>query len=532
MEKRLIIAVVLSVVVIVSFQLLSPARKAVEPVLTKEIVEPTSTMAAGVRQTPSKRLDQSKAKETVVETEKYIMAFTDIGGSLKSVALKSYRNAQTGFPMILAENFESGQAIFSLKSGALMPGLEIQKFSLTENSGNRLTYTFLEKGKFQVTKEYTFHNTNDYIELRVSVQNLSPGILYKDYDLLGASGLKTTDMSMGRRFVEIDSMVDGKMLKNTKVKDGQAFVQGIISWTGVKERYFSIILKPHQESEGVTIKQFSKTDLASGIRTKRVPVYSGATVTDAYTLYMGPNDAKTLSSVGFGLEKIINYGFFGGISKFLLSILRVFHGVVKNWGVAIIMLTCLINLALFPLTRKSFMSMRKIQEVQPHIEKLRTLHKDNPQKLNKEMAGLYKEYNINPLGGCLPLLLQMPVFIALYQGLVRSIELKGATFLWIKDLSSPDYINIPITLPLIGNQIHLLPLLMVVAMFLQQKISAKSTTATSPEQKQQQKIMLIVFPVFFGFLFYNFPSGLVLYWLTNTVLMVIEHSFMRKPATI
>ena len=172
--------------------------------------------------------------------------------------------------------------------------------------------------------------------------------------------------------------------------------------------------------------------------------------------------------------------------------------------------------------------MRKIQDIQPHIEKLRSVHKDNPQKLNKEMAELYKQYNVNPFGGCLPLLIQMPIFIALYQGLIRSVELKGAHFLWIKDLSLPDYIGTPITLPLIGNNIHLLPLLMVVAMFFQQYISTKNSQSASKEQMQQQKIMLIFFPIFFGFLFYNFPSGLVLYWLTNTVLMVVEHSIIRK----
>jgi len=112
--------------------------------------------------------------------------------------------------------------------------------------------------------------------------------------------------------------------------------------------------------------------------------------------------------------------------------------------------------------------------------------------------------------------------------LMRSIELKGANFLWIKDLSRPDYVPLPFSLPLIGNEIHILPLLMVGAMFFQQKISAKTNVGASPEQQQQQKIMLIFFPLFFGFLFYNFPSGLVLYWLTNTVLMVIEHSAMRK----
>ena len=172
--------------------------------------------------------------------------------------------------------------------------------------------------------------------------------------------------------------------------------------------------------------------------------------------------------------------------------------------------------------------MRKMQEVQPHIENMRKLHKDNPQKLNRELAELYKQYNVNPFGGCLPLIIQMPIFFALYQGLMKSIELKGAHFLWIKDLSNPDFINLPFTLPLIGSQLHVLPILTAIAMLFQQRSSMQNMGSGSPEQKQQQKIMMVFFPIFFGFLFYNFPSGLVLYWLTNTVLMLIEHATLKK----
>ena len=299
-----------------------------------------------------------------------------------------------------------------MESNALIPDLEKREFTLIKNLNNKIAYQYSVPGKVNIIKEYYLYNTNDYIELRVLIQNIGNDTLYKDYDILGGSSLQSPGKMMGRRFMEIDSMLDGKILKNGKVKNGEEFIKGIISWTGVKERYFCIILKPQQDSEGVVLKQFDKTTMASGVRTKRVPVYSGATTEDSYILYMGPNDAARLSKLGFGLEQIINYGFFGGISKFLLTILRTFHKVVRNWGVAIIMLTCLINLALFPLTRKSFHSMRKIQEVQPHIEKLRKVHKDNPQKLNKELAELYRQYNINPFGGCLPLLLQMPIFIA------------------------------------------------------------------------------------------------------------------------
>jgi len=529
MEKKLITAIILSVLVMVAFQFLIPKPPVFTPPQTTDVTKqpvPTANKAEIPLPVPTEKTTVEKT--TVAETGKYILTFTNLGGSLKDVKLKEYLNPRTGEPMHLVKYAEGQNAIFALESNTLIDNLETRIFKLSRKEKHTITYIYSIPGKFTLTKEYSFYNYNDTIGLRVSIQNLGKDIIYKEYDLIGASGMISSGGTMGRRFVEIDSMIDGKLLRNGKVKNGQEIVKGIVSWTGVKTRYFCIVLKPQQDSEGVILRQVGKTELASGIRTKRIPIYPGAISRDSYVLYMGPNDATRLSAPGFKLEQIINYGIFGGISKILLGVLRIFHKIIRNWGVAIIMLTFLINIILFPLTRKSFLSMQKIQEVQPHIEKMRKLHKDNPQKLNKELAELYRQYKVNPLGGCLPLLIQMPIFIALYQGLMRSIELKGANFLWIKDLSRPDYVPLPFSLPLIGNEIHILPLLMVGAMFFQQKISAKTNVGASPEQQQQQKIMLIFFPLFFGFLFYNFPSGLVLYWLTNTVLMVIEHSAMRK----
>ena len=172
--------------------------------------------------------------------------------------------------------------------------------------------------------------------------------------------------------------------------------------------------------------------------------------------------------------------------------------------------------------------MRRMQTLQPMMEKIRQEHKSNPQRMNKEIGALYKEHQVNPLSGCFPMLLQFPILIALYQGLLRFVELKGATCLWINDLSQPDKIALPFTLPLVGKELHILPLMMAGFMLVQQKISMGNNTAMSPEQRQQQKIMTIMMPIMFGFMFYNFSSGLVLYWLTSTILTTTEHALFRK----
>lgn len=163
--------------------------------------------------------------------------------------------------------------------------------------------------------------------------------------------------------------------------------------------------------------------------------------------------------------------------------------------------------------------MKEMQVLQPKIEALRKAYKDNPQRMNKEIMELYKEHKVNPFGGCLPLLLQMPIFFALYQALMRSIALKGASFLWIKDLSEPDRLfMLPFSIPVLGNEINILPIVMAIGMFAQQKISmSQAATGTSADQ---QKMMMILMPLMFGLIFYHMPSGLVLYWFVNSALML------------
>jgi YidC/Oxa1 family membrane protein insertase len=164
-------------------------------------------------------------------------------------------------------------------------------------------------------------------------------------------------------------------------------------------------------------------------------------------------------------------------------------------------------------------SMKEMQILAPKVEELRAKYKDNPQKLNQETLALYREHKVNPLGGCLPMLLQMPILFALYQVLMRSVALRGANFLWIKDLSMPDRLLIlPFSIPVLGNELNILPILMTIGMFVQQKVSTVSSSSSSA---QQQKMMMIIMPVMFLVFFYHLPAGLVLYWVVNSTLMLV-----------
>jgi YidC/Oxa1 family membrane protein insertase len=488
---------------------------------------PGETPAEGIAPSPyaptrpeEKPLEE---KETIVQTEKYSIVFSDIGGVIKNISLKDYQEDDKALVLCKAPQ---GDGIFSMTSAGLA-GLAQGRYKATKGK-DYLEYRFEEPGVAEVVKRYNFYKSFNYMDLVVTIKNLSSGNISFQYDIKGPLGMAKADKIVGRSFLEADTLVDDKMWRKKAVK-GMQEKTGNIAWTALKNRYFAVVLKPFTPPQSVVLQEAPGKDLVTILRNRSLVLRPGEKAENAYLLYAGTLDEKKLAAIGYEMNRIVDYGIFGGISKFLLSTLRFFHKGTKNWGAAIILLTLLINGILFPLTKKSVTSMHQMKKVQPHMQKLKELHKDNPQKLNKEMMELYKKYNVNPLSGCLPLLLQMPVFISLYQGLIRSIELKGASFLWVKDLSRPDAVGLPFSLPVIGASINILPLLMVGMMVVQQKISqGAGAQALTGDQASQQKMMMTMFPLLFGFLFYNMPAGLVLYWLTNTVLMTTEQKLLGK----
>ena len=241
-----------------------------------------------------------------------------------------------------------------------------------------------------------------------------------------------------------------------------------------------------------------------------------------YALYFGPRDIGILKSLNLQLEKAVNFGFFDIVSKPLLWVLIFFNGYLHNYGWAIILLTILVKIVFWPLTHKSYKSMKDMQKLQPKMAKIREKHKDNREQMNQEMMALYKTYKVNPMGGCLPMVIQIPVFFALYSLLGYAIELRHAPFLlWINDLAAPDRLPIGVPIPYVGEGIPVLTLLMGASMFIQQKMTPTTGDPT------QAKIMLFL-PVVFTFMFINFAAGLVLYWLVNNVLSIGQQYYINK----
>jgi YidC/Oxa1 family membrane protein insertase len=526
MEKKLITAIALSILIIVAFQYFL-----VKPVPPAPVTAPKGTVPQkGVEILPVAESQNLPAeKETEAITDKYVITFSNIGGSIKDIKLKDYKTLNSKEPLDLVRIANPKEHLFNMSD--LLSG---QTFDLVDyelkTEGLTITYALTTKD-YAIKKKYILHKYLYNIELEILVKNLSASPKEFAYSIIGGADL-TEKNAQDKRLIEVRSKVDGKTVGFKRPRRGERIINlGMVGWSALKNKYFSLILKPFAQTRGEFCYEDPEGNLITGVDSEKTTIQPGDFIEHKYSLYVGPSDIATLKEFGYGVEESVNYGMFGGISKGIIVVLRLCYSVVRNWGLSIIILSVLLNVILFPLTMNSFKSMQKMQELHPQMEKLKTQFKDQPQKLNKEIMELYKKYNINPFSGCLPILLQMPIFIALYQALMKSIELRGASFLWIRDLSSPEAIPLPVSFPIIGDSINILPLIMVAAMVIQQKISTASAgSAITEEQKQQQKMMLIIMPIMFGFIFYNMPSGLVLYWSVNTLLTIIEQAAILRKA--
>lgn len=525
MEKRTLIAFVLAMLVIVGyFAFVTKRYPSPAPQMAEQPVKVFKKQTVPVERREIFPQTQPLANEKVItyNTEKYEVLISNIGGAIKGINLKGYSGVDAEKLTKLAEVVDSAGMLSLIE----MQGEDLRGaiYQVTKEQ-NAVFCRYRIPERFEIIKRYYFSADQYHIELEVTIKNLALQTEEYQYRIVGAAGVEIGGR-LDKRFVELDTMINGELKRDSMRKVGKNGLlhAGEISWTGIKNKYFSVILKPFPSTKASFYSVVGQGKLETVMEITPFFIPPDSSVTHKFLLYAGPNDYDILKSYNFRFEEIINYGLFGGISKVLLTTLKFFHRLAGNWGVAIILLTITVSLLLYPFTWKSMKSMKEMQAIQPEITKLREEHKSNPQKLNKATMELYRKHKINPLGGCLPMLFQMPIFIALYQALIRSIELKGAHFLWIKDLSLADALPLPFSLPVLGNSINILPLLMSAAMFLQQKISQPGGHA----QTEQQKQMAIFMPILFGFIFYGLPSGLVLYWLTNTTLMVVYQSIIKK----
>lgn len=533
MEKRTLIAIALSFLVLSLYpklmQMMYPEYYKQEALkqaaLSKEapvVDSPRSTATPATKSAaPSAVLKKGHLlpdDDMAFKNRGVDLIFNKNDGGIRQVGFVKFADAETKTPTQILSLKDAGVSITSL---ALIGAgsLEMATGYTGNISGSSVELTSSVSG-FNIKKSYNFKEPYG-ADLSLTFENTSGESKQLAYELVVGSGIKSRN-SIDEQYIEANFFtVAGEKKSLQHIKESNLSKQvasaGFVKWVAVKDRHFSVVVMPKTTSSFTgLVRGLGHNDRSASLISPSTTVPAGGSVTHDFVFYLGPNEVSDLMPLG--LDDLVNFGKFDGIGRFFVGSLELLHNVFKNYGVAIIVLTILINVFLFPFTRVSYMSMKRMQLVQPQMNKLKEQFKGNPQRLNKETMELYKKYKVNPFGGCLPMIIQIPIFIALYVALSKFVPLINAKFLWVQDLSAPDRIYLPFSLPFVGNYFHLLPLLMCAGMFFQQKMTGM-TPSTDPQMVAQQKMMVFMMPIIFGFIFYQMPSGLVLYWLTNTVLM-------------
>jgi YidC/Oxa1 family membrane protein insertase len=495
MDRRLILAVALSFLVLMGW---SRIVSKVYHIENKEVTIEKNTPSPPAEIKPPSLQTAVLPDAPVVKFENSLseVFFLEQAAAIKEVKFKQY----PAEALVLRQGLQLAQCPL--------------EFKLVSRTDNEMTFACKNQNK-EITKRFIFSNSNYGIELQLWINNISPATIKLEPNII----LGSLDLGYQNKLARQQDILFAFPDKLLRPHPRKAILVPGVKFISLRSGYFCAIAEPQENTYAAFVQSENPLSAVIGMRASEFAIMSNQQIGQFYRIYIGPQDLKQINLVQPKWNSVIHYGTFDLISQGLLQVLGMFYRLTHNWGLAIIMLSLAVYFLLFPLTLKQMRSMKEMQILQPQIEALRKTHKDNPQKLNKEIMQLYKEHKVNPLGGCLPLILQMPIFFALYQGIARFISLKGAGFLWIKDLAEPDKLVIlPFSLPIIGNELNILPLLMAGVMFLQQKTSMSLAGGSAAEQ---QKLMTILFPLMFGFIFYHMSAALVLYWFVNSLLMFV-----------
>ena len=378
-----------------------------------------------------------------------------------------------------------------------------------EEDGDGLLLLGADQYGLVMKRRYRFNPESYDVDLEITFENRSESPRSLSWEVfLGPDLYRYRQSGGGPDKPEAIAFVAGELDK-VKVKNpGERQTVGAATWVGIGDRYFLTALAAQEGGLTGFVRKNAESGIEVGYRAETITLVPGQVASYRLLGYLGPKEQDRLESYGIGLEKSINYGWFSWLALPFLSILKFFYDYLQNWGLAILALTLLVKLALFPITQNMYRSMRKMQSLQPQIQALKKKFKDDSQGLQRATMELYKEYKVNPMAGCFPMVIQIPVFFALYRVLFNAIELRGASFLYIPDLSQKD-------------PYYIAPLLMGATMILQQRMSP-----TSADPKQAKMMMFM--PIIFTAMFLNFSSGLVLYFLFSNIFAIGEQTLVRK----
>jgi YidC/Oxa1 family membrane protein insertase len=473
---------------------------------------------------PWRSSTRAEEREVTVRTSDYEAVLSTRGAVLRSFTLLGYPGRDSAPVQMVRDSLQGELGMTLLARGATID-LSKADFGLEQTSSDTatvLTFTTSDSSGTQVVRRYSFPHHGFAIEHEVSISGadaLGEGV---DYQLEWSGGLpvseKTarTDLSSFASVTLVGQNLKHDSLRSMKPGVRHEYASEAIHWTGVRNRYFISAIVP-QRGDAVRVETFGSREAESTGTEITMPVLPGQPTTNRFLVYIGPLDYQNLRRLGYGLDRAVNLGWnaLRWLAVFILEFLARAHKVIPNYGWLIVILSALTKLIFYPLTRSSLRSMAALQKLKPEMDALKEKHKNDSAKLNQATMELYKKHRVNPMGGCLPILVQMPVFIALYNVLANAVELRRAAFLlWIRDLSAPDTVG-----HLFGFPINILPLVMTATTILQQKL-----TPTDPRQAAMGYMMPVVMLVFF----YSFPSGLVIYWTVNNALQIAQQWWIRR----
>ncbi len=466
------------------------------------------------------------ARDIVVDTDLYNATFTTAGARLKSFRLKHYRQTvapdSPGYEMVEQKSrrpmgvvIERGDSQIS-DQGLGYTTDAPAKIAMGADGSSTVTFTAETSDGLKITKTFSFRNGTYVFDLAAGRGPQTAG-----GTALGLTMRPGLTNRVGWRDIpEIQADIDGKVIGEDQkaLLKGAAPVSGNIAFAGFGDRYFLAAFIPEKPIDGSLEMSYA------GDEADAIMLFPGALEATS-AVYVGPKELGLLEAASPALSKAINFGWTGILALIFLRALQLLHVVAPNYGVDIILVTVAIRLVMLPMSIKSQRSMMRLQRLQPQVQKIRDKFKDDSTRLNREMMELYKRNHVNPLGGCLPMIVQLPVFFGLYEALLNAVELRHAPFIgWIRDLSAPDCFPISSMPKLPFMDCHGLPVLVILmgASTLLQQYMAPA----SPDPNQQRMMMLM--PLMFIVLFVNLPAGLSLYYFASNVLGIIQQFVLNR----
>ncbi|GJQ20251.1 MAG: membrane protein insertase YidC [Bacteroidia bacterium] len=528
--------------------------KADSAVVTPPKQEPTERMAGQEESTPTGKdrfgrffseRAAGREKMILIETDLYRAVLSSHGAVVKEWELKNFKTWR-GDPVQLVDYESPGElgVRFMTADGRLVDTKELYfdpeqrgTITLTGSDEREVRFVLPASNGGRLIKTFRFRNGAYDFDVDVEFDRLGDVVANYKYEFAWESGLRYTERNSIEEsgFAEAHVYAAGEhaVLNASSVgEEVKKDHQGKVDWVAMNTKYFVMAMLPKSvETSAAYLEGTAHAAPDKGLVERygmilELPFRGNARERSTISVYFGPADYDILSSYNKGLENVIYLGWtwiVRPISVYIMLPLFVFlHGFIPNWGIILIIFAIIIKIVLHPLTKSSMTSMRKMQALQPKMEEIREKYKDDPQKMNAQIMNLYREYGVNPAGGCLPLLLQFPILIALYNVFRAAIELRQASFFWwINDLSVPDKLfTLPFKIPLFGVQeVSGLALLMGITTFIQQKMSVKDP---------RQKAMVWMMPVMMTLLFNGFPAGLNLYYFMFNLLSIGQQMYINR----